>query len=219
VADAALVLRIAEVLADFHRHVALDDLAVVQVHLHQQVRCADFAHDFMRMVLPVQKVAGNVAGIDRFDQDLHAGAGRLLASPGEVLEVGGAVRGAVRALGQQARHQVHAPAAQRLGVGQRRLSHAGAKLRLASGQAGQAAFAFVPVARRAVEQRLRKAVGLQLLRNLGLVERVELMIPVCTGGVSFPSSAVDPDRNVLCPWGVCEFSWDSILPWGFSLYH
>ena len=49
---------------DLAGDIALDDLAVVEVHLHLHIGLADFFDDGMRVSLPVQEKMGNVAGID-----------------------------------------------------------------------------------------------------------------------------------------------------------
>ena len=67
----------------------------------------------------------------------------------------------------QAGHHVHPLATQRVGIGQGLLDEAAAELVDPVGQAGQAAFTGVEIARRGVEQRLCQAVGLQPGRQLG----------------------------------------------------
>ena len=78
-----------QVLADLHRHVAFDDLAVVQVHLHLHVGLADLGHQFVRMVLPVEEEAGDVARVDRLQQQVHALPRGLARGPAQVGDVGG----------------------------------------------------------------------------------------------------------------------------------
>src|SRR5258708_13202218 len=68
---------IADIAANLRRHVALDDLAVVQVHLHLEVRLPDLLADGMSFVLTVQEVARPVPGIDRLDEQGYAPLGGL----------------------------------------------------------------------------------------------------------------------------------------------
>ena len=50
-----------QVRAQLHRQVALDDLAVVEVHLHLEVGRADLGQHGVRLVLAVEEVARDVA--------------------------------------------------------------------------------------------------------------------------------------------------------------
>ncbi len=50
-----------------HGEVAFDDLAVIPVELHLQVRRADFVANRLRVVPAVQEEAGHVACVDRLD--------------------------------------------------------------------------------------------------------------------------------------------------------
>ena len=157
-----------QVVPQLHRHVAFDDLAVVQVHLHLQIRRADGLHDAVRLVLPVQQVAGDVAAVDRLDQHLAADGGSLPGGPGQVGLVGGLQAGPVHTRRRQAGHHMQARAAQRVGIGQGLLETA-AELGLAAGQAGEAALTGIEVAGRGVEQHLLQAmVGQAPGQRLGL---------------------------------------------------
>jgi hypothetical protein len=88
--DVAHTLR-GQVLAKFHRDIALHDLAVVEVHLNLHVGHADFGDDSVRVVLAVQEVAGNVAAIDRLDQQVDADGRRLARGPCQIGDEGGAM--------------------------------------------------------------------------------------------------------------------------------
>src|SRR5512140_103048 len=70
-----------QVLPDLHRHIALDDLAVVQVHLHLEVGGAYLSDEGVRGILPIEVEARNVAGVDRLDQQVDALARRLRRGP------------------------------------------------------------------------------------------------------------------------------------------
>ena len=159
--------RFAQVLAQLHRHVTLDDLAVVQVHLYLQIGRADGLHHGMRLVLAVQKEARDVAGVDRLDLHRHTLRRGLLRGPGQVGQVAVLQRLAGHTGRRQASHHMHPAAAQRLGIGQGLLDKAAAELVDAVGQAGQAALAGLEVAGRRVEQCLHQAVLLQLRGQVG----------------------------------------------------
>ena len=111
----------------------------------------------MGVVLAVQIKAGNVAGVDGFDQHLKAVFGGLGGGPLQVADVGGVQRLALGAQGQQASHDVNAGAFQSDSVVQR-LRKAVFKLGLAPTQASQAALTGVPVARWGIKQHLLQAV-------------------------------------------------------------
>ena len=145
---------------------------MVQVELHLQVGRAHRLHDGVGLVLAVQEEAGDVAGVDRLDQHLHAVRRGLLRRPGQVGQVAVAQRGAVGAGGHQAGHHMDALAAQRRGVRQRLVEQAATELVHPVGQAGQATLAGVEVAGRGVEQRLRQAMLLQPRRQFGSRYRV-----------------------------------------------
>ena len=81
--------------ADLRRQVAFHDLAVVQVHLHLQVRRADALDDRVRVGLGVQQVAGEVARVDRLDQRVEPVIAQTLRGPGDVVDVGLALRDAL----------------------------------------------------------------------------------------------------------------------------
>ena len=142
-----------QVAADLHGHVALDDLAVVQVHLHLHVGLADLVQQLVRVVLAIEEEAWDVARVDRLHQQLDARARGLFRGPAQVGHVGRLQRGALLPLRHQPRHHVHARAGQRLRVAQR-VGDALAEFGLAPCQAGQPAFPAFPVAGRRVEQHL-----------------------------------------------------------------
>ena len=72
-------------LADAAGQVALDNLAVIQIHLDLEVGRTHLGHDRMRISLRVQEIARNVAGVDRLDQQGDAGA---CAPSGGLAQVG-----------------------------------------------------------------------------------------------------------------------------------
>ena len=78
-------VRALHVALQLHRDIAFDDLAVVDVELHLQIRRADFVADRLRVVLTVQEEAGDVAGVDRLDHDADARLLRFLRRVFEVL--------------------------------------------------------------------------------------------------------------------------------------
>jgi hypothetical protein len=93
---------------------------VVEVHLDLQVRLADLLAKRMGVRLPVQEVAGHVAGVDGLD---HESAAVFRASSRRVAEVlgeHGAVRGPIGAGRQKAGHRVQGRRAERPRVVQRR---------------------------------------------------------------------------------------------------
>ena len=146
-----------DVLAQLHREIALDDLAVIEIHLHLEVKCADFRADGVRLVLAVEEKTRNVAGVDRLDHDGDAGRGRLSRRIVEIAHIGRAVERAVLARPDQAGHQVHALVAEHARILER-ARDAAPEFVFAAGQRGEAALARVPIARRPVEQRLGEAV-------------------------------------------------------------
>jgi hypothetical protein len=94
----------------------------------------------MGIVLAVEEVAGNVARVDRLDQQVDVGVGGLLRRPLEVLQVGRPERLARAAGGHQPGHHVDPGTGEDGGVLEGAVD-AAAKLGLAAGQAGQAALA------------------------------------------------------------------------------
>src|SRR5438067_310958 len=93
-----------DVLAQLHREIAFDDLAVVEVHLHLQVRRADVGADGVRLVLAVEEVAGNVARVDWLDDDANAGGGGLGRGEREIVQVRGAMALAIVVRADEPRH-------------------------------------------------------------------------------------------------------------------
>ena len=157
-----------QVLAQLHRHVALDDLAVVQIHLHAQVGRVHVGEDFVRVVLPVQQVAGDVALVDRFDQQLDADRSGLACCPGEVLHEHCAHLGALGAGGHHAGHHVHARAVQLERIRQGLFQQAAPELVAPARQRRDAAFAGLGVAGWGVHQHQGEAVVFQPGGDLGL---------------------------------------------------
>ena len=105
-----------QVLADFHGHVAFDNLAVVQVHLHLQIGGTDGRHDLMGMVLPVEKKPGHIARVDGLDQHVAPAAGGQLGSPAQIGHVQGLQFFTRLTFGHQAGHQVNARAVECVGI-------------------------------------------------------------------------------------------------------
>ena len=140
--------------ANLGLEIALDDLRVVEVHLHAQVRDADLLANRVRLPLRVEEVAGHVARVDRLDHDRHVLHGGLLAGEAHVALVRAQPPrplGVVGALRQHPGHHVDSRTAQRLREAQRR-DHAGRELVLASRQRRQAPVAGFPAAGRRVDQ-------------------------------------------------------------------
>src|SRR5471032_633399 len=80
-------MRAFHVAPEFDREVALHDLAVVTIELHLEVRCADIFADRLRVVLAVEEKAGDVTGIDRFDNDRDTGCTRCVCGSFQVLQI------------------------------------------------------------------------------------------------------------------------------------
>ena len=57
-----------QVLSNFHGKVTLDNLCVVQVHLHLQIHGTHFSHDVVGLILSVQKETWDVPCVDRLNQ-------------------------------------------------------------------------------------------------------------------------------------------------------
>src|SRR5450759_446734 len=145
-----------DVFPELHRQVALHDLAVIEIHLHLQVGRADFGANGVRLVLAVQEKTRDVARVDRLDHDGDAGRGRLSRRIVEIAHVGFAVARALLARPDQTGHQVHALVAEHARILER-ARDAAPEFVFATGQRGEAAFARIPIARRAVEQGLGKS--------------------------------------------------------------
>ena len=149
-----------QVVAQLGGHVALRDLAVVQVKLHFQVGCANLLHQRVGSVLAVKKVARKVPRVDGLNQHIAARSAGFSSGPSQVGAVGGLQGGVVCAGRRNAGHHVDARAVQRLRIVQG-LYKAVAKLRLTPRQTGDATLACVPVARRSVEKHLLQTMVLQ----------------------------------------------------------
>ena len=149
---------------DMVREVALHDLHMVKVELELQIGVADLVDDPHRVGRRVQEIAGDVAVVDRLDDDGDAVARRALGRVTQILDVHPLGRASVAALRHEAGHRVHEPATGRLGVDER-LVDPGAKLRLAARQRRHPALARGPVSGRHVEQRLGEPVPAQCRRD------------------------------------------------------
>ena len=139
--------------------VALDDLRVVEVHLHLEVLRADLGPDRVRLRLRVQQITREVAGVDRLDHDRHALARRFGAGKAQVANVRARAPlalGRIGPFGNDAGHDVDARASERLRVLQR-VRDGRSELVLAPRQRCEAAIAGRPVARRCIDQHDFKA--------------------------------------------------------------
>ena len=159
----------------FGGQVTFDDLTVVQVHLYFQVGLVHVDQHLMRHILPQEVVAGHVARIDRFNQDLHVMPGRRLGRPAQIADVSVVDLLQCTRLGQSAGHHMNARTRQYVGIAQR-LQHTLAKVSFAARNTRQPTFARVPVPRRRVEQHLLQAMRLQpcsqLLGRVGIREKI-----------------------------------------------
>jgi len=144
--------------------IPLHDLHVIDVVLEMQVVRAHPLHDAERLFRAGQEETGDVARVDRLDQQFYPCIsqpfGREFQVPDEnvlqLLPIG--------PRGRDAGQAVHLPAAQRPGIVDRRID-ATAEFLDTVGQDGDAALAARPVARRQVEQHLREPVLLQPRRH------------------------------------------------------
>ena len=109
----------------------------------------------------VQKIAGDVAVVDRLDDRGDAFGGEPFGGIAQIGDIAALGLGAVVTVGHEPSHGVHQPALCRLGIGQCRVDP-GAELRLAPGQGRHAALALGPVAWRHVEQGLGQPVFFEL---------------------------------------------------------
>jgi len=132
---------------DLARDVALDDLAVVEIHLHAERGRAHRAADRVRLVLTVQEIARNVAGVDRLDGQRAPTFARDGRGAPEI----GHIRREVGTVIDPPRHRVQARTIEDLGIVERALE-GGVEFALAPGKGGKAALAARFVARRQVEQ-------------------------------------------------------------------
>ena len=105
--------------ADFHRHVAFDDLAVIEVHLQRRIHRADRLQHRDRVVLTIEIEARNIAAIDRFQQDSDAMRGKLFGGVLDIADKGGAARRHWGILGLDASHDMQTFAAEYPGIVQR----------------------------------------------------------------------------------------------------
>ena len=112
----------------------------------------------------VEEEARNIATVDRLDQQADAGLLQSLGGERQVLDEDVLQRGAIHALRRDAGKAIDLAAAERPGIGDRRVD-AAAKLVDAVGQDGDAALAARPVAGRQVEQHLRQPVLLEPCRD------------------------------------------------------
>ena len=129
VADVA-VRAAAEVRLQLLRHPALDDLAVVEVELHLDVRGAYLDREGVRVGLTIEGIAGIVARIERLDEQGDAGLRRPRRRGPEVGNEGGPALLIGRIRGRNPPHRVQPRTAGRPAVAEREL-HRLPKLRLA----------------------------------------------------------------------------------------
>src|SRR5208282_5981311 len=125
-------------LAQFGGQVPLDDLRVIEVHLYLDIRRAGLFADRVRFGLGIQKVARDVAGIDRLDGEHDALLGGFARGEAKIAHEGRALPRTLLAegVGRPTGHDVHPRAGERLRVGERG-DEAGCELVLASGKRGQ----------------------------------------------------------------------------------
>src|SRR5206468_5271232 len=142
-----------QVLLDDGRHVFLHHLHVVDVVQQKEIAGSDRLDKVERLRSAIQKEAGNVARIDRLDDELYA---RLFQARCGVSQVGQECSTSVlwiQARWCNARQTIHRLAAKGDGVFDR-ASDARLEFFSTPGEAGNTAFARVPVARRKIVQHL-----------------------------------------------------------------
>ena len=164
-----------EVLLQAARDVALHDLHVVDIVLHEQIARAHVRNELKRLLGPVQEEAGNIDRVDRLDQKLDPFLGERVRGEAQIARPAPRSDRSVRAIRRDADQAVELAAIERLGVvdGAR---DAVAKLLHPVGQDGDAALAGRPVAGGKIVQHLRQPVLVQLLAQLGLVEIIREQI-------------------------------------------
>ena len=108
----------------------------------------------------MDKIAGHVATIDRFDKNRDSLRGSLNGRPRQVFHVHGAVRGAKESRLNQSRHHVQPLVSKHSSVFQR-ASNARLEFLFASRQRGKTTLAFFPIAGRRVEEHLREPVSVK----------------------------------------------------------
>ena len=140
--------------------VAFDDLAVVTVELHLEIRRAHFSANYLRVVLTVQKETGHIARIDRLDHDGDAVPLRGLGGIGEILQIHLAMPRARLIRADQTGHHMQLAIAEHTRVIERGFD-AAAKFVFAARQRCNAAFACRPIAGRRIEERLIQTVRLE----------------------------------------------------------
>ncbi|KAF5293272.1 hypothetical protein FQR65_LT20119 [Abscondita terminalis] len=156
------------------RQFALGALGVVDVVLHEGVGRAHLVEDGQGLVRAVQVEAGNVEGVDGFDQQAQVGGAQRGGGKAQVLDEGAAQRGGIDAGRRLAGQAVELGHAQGLGIGHG-LGHTSAELVDAVRVAGDAALARIPVAGGQVVQHDLQAMGadalLDLLVRMGVGEQ------------------------------------------------
>ena len=124
---------VVEVLPEFHREIAFDDLRVIEIHLHLEVGFIHFFDDRMRVGLRVQEVARKIARVDRLDQQRAAALGELACGESQVVDVHGAVRSAISARRNDPAHRVQSRSRGCFGI-LKRTRYRVAKFSLPAGQ-------------------------------------------------------------------------------------
>jgi hypothetical protein len=137
---------------------------VVDVVLQEEIVRADPVDDAERLFGGVQEEAGDVPGVDRFDQQADARRLQLFCREGEIFDEDIFQHVAGVAGRRDAGQAVHLLAAERMRIADR-LGDALAELVDSVWQHGDAALACRPVARRQIEQSLRQAVLLEARGN------------------------------------------------------
>jgi hypothetical protein len=146
------------------RQIALDDLHVIEVHLHREVRRADLFADGVRLGLRREEISGDIARIDRLDRERDA---LLRGFPRRQAQVAHERRALARAplgvpaVGNKPCHDMHAGTLEGVRIG-KRSDDAGGELVLAAGLRCKPAIACVAIAGRGVDQDLLEPAGLQL---------------------------------------------------------
>ena len=159
-----VAFRAAQPVPELRRHVALDDLAVVEVELDLDVRGADLGHQRMRVGLAVERIAGVVSGIEWFHEQGDAGLGRARGRLAQVGDEGGAALLRARVRVRHPPHRMQPWATGRPAVAEREIQPL-PELRLAPRQSSESTLPFFP--RRQIEQDRAQIVLPQPLPNGG----------------------------------------------------
>src|SRR5471030_758282 len=80
-------MRAFHITSELDREITLHDLAVITIELHLEIWYTDLFAYRLRVVLAVEEKAGDVTGIDRFDNDRDTGRACCVRRQFEVLQV------------------------------------------------------------------------------------------------------------------------------------